>query len=281
MKSQKTKLYLFLIFTILLLITPSIYAKTILLAMSANTNGLQFANKDNTDFSYYLKKTYHYPKNKQFILYQIKNVTYKKYKNAIRSIKQRISSADHLIVYFSGHGTTIYDMNNDEQDGFDEALVTYRSNSSNTRITDKQLIIDDELSADLRWLNPRRLSLILDTCLSGGMQKALTQNIISRPINKFIYSNYPSTRVPKKIFSPLEGAKGLLDNTRGELFAASSNGEEAFEYNNKKIKGGIFTHSLVNALKHSSSIDQAFQEAQQQVRKITGGQQVPRKYIYP
>lgn len=265
-----------IIFTSVLSITfitfPS-NAKTILLSMSANTNGLRYANNDNKEITKALKHVY---KN-QLIVHQIFNVTKKTYKIKINKIKKQLNKGDNLIVYFSGHGTTIYDLDDEEKDGFDEALISF---SRNNIITEAQLITDDELSADLRWLNAGELIVVLDTCLSGGMHKALSLSA-SAGTSKYTFNSIPLKKhQPTNIFKQPEGTKGMLDNVRGVLFAASKEGQEAFEYNNKELQGGIFTVFLVQALYRTNNINNAFRDAKQQVSRVTKNQQTPQKYNY-
>ncbi len=64
---------------------------------------------------------------------------------------------DHLVFYYSGHGFRT------EKDGvFKECLVT----------SDEEFLFDDKLSPSTQSLPPGILSIILDSCYSGGMEKA-------------------------------------------------------------------------------------------------------------
>lgn len=262
-------------------IAPSCFAKTILLSMSANTNKLRYTENDNNNIVNAFKRFYVRLYNEEIIVYPLLKVTKNNYKSTINRIKKIITPQDHLIVYFSGHGTTIFDMNHDEKDGLDEALITYNHKK---RITKDLLIIDDDLSRDLKWLNPDRLTLILDTCLSAGMQKSLGfSNKTSTSINKYSFNDVPrqKTQQTTNIFALPEGTRGILDgNIKGELFAASSDGEDALEYDDRNVKGGIFTFYFVQALNQVNTIDVAFNHARGRVISATKNQQTPRRYNY-
>jgi len=268
------KKYLFSALIISTFISSSGFAKTILLSMNANTNRLRFTTEDNKKITDAFKKIY----NNKITIHQIINVTRDKYKQAIKKIRKEIKPHDNLIIYFSGHGTTVYDTSGDESDGYDEALVGYYKASHKVNIHD--LITDDELSHDLRQfnLNQHNITLILDTCFSAGMQKSLSMQATNIAVNKYTFISTKKTQRPKNIFTPLEGTSGILDHINGRLFAASSEDQEALEYNT--FKGGIFTYFLVKQLNQQRNINQAFRLARLQVIKITNGQQEPKKYIY-
>lgn len=67
-----------------------------------------------------------------------------------------------VVVYFSGHGTQLPDLNGDEADGLDEVLVT-RGDSAGT----VDVLRDDDLGALAGLLRAGRILFILDNCYSG------------------------------------------------------------------------------------------------------------------
>lgn len=73
-----------------------------------------------------------------------------------------LSGASKLYFHYSGHGTSIRDTNNDELDGYDEALVPIDFMESG-------MIIDDEIKGLLCCLTESQsLFCVLDCCHSGS-----------------------------------------------------------------------------------------------------------------
>lgn len=84
--------------------------------------------------------------------------------NILNKIKNFINDAidgDLLFIHFSGHGSYTYDLNKDEIDGNDEAIVS----------CDLEYIIDDEIKSILNQFSKKNLSIIglFDSCHSGTM----------------------------------------------------------------------------------------------------------------
>lgn len=82
------------------------------------------------------------------------------------------------LLFFAGHGYFQPDDDNDESDGYDEALVPHdaRLVSFETRpMQVANLLLDDEVSALLGELHDRRVHVIVDSCHSGTMTRSLVQ----------------------------------------------------------------------------------------------------------
>ena len=82
----------------------------------------------------------------------------------LNKIKNFISDAidgDLLFIHFSGHGSYTYDLNKDEIDGNDEAIVS----------CDLEYIIDDEIKSIINQFSKNNVSIIgiFDSCHSGTM----------------------------------------------------------------------------------------------------------------
>lgn len=77
---------------------------------------------------------------------------------AFIDIASRATSDDHVVFFFSGHGTTIADAGiRDEADGKDEAIVLIDGNMT-----------DDDLAAALDKTNGATTMVAIDSCFSGG-----------------------------------------------------------------------------------------------------------------
>ena len=83
---------------------------------------------------------------------------------AIGALVDNAGAGDYILVYYSGHGTSIPDVDGDESDGYDEAIVPYDFDWS-----DPTLILDDELRAVFARSRTGKGAVIFDSCNSGGM----------------------------------------------------------------------------------------------------------------
>lgn len=82
---------------------------------------------------------------------------------------------DMVFFYFSGHGSIVPDQNGDEKDGYDEVLCPYDV----VCMGGYNIILDDELSIWLRKLNGRKVTVILDSCYSGGNMRSIGDTVVS------------------------------------------------------------------------------------------------------
>ena len=80
------------------------------------------------------------------------------------------------LFYFAGHGYFQIDEDDDEPDGYDEALVPHdaRLISRETRpMQVANLVLDDEVRVLLDGLDDRRVHVIVDSCHAGTMTRSL------------------------------------------------------------------------------------------------------------
>ena len=98
-------------------------------------------------------------------------------KSVLSAYSRTLNSNDILIVYYSGHGTTVADQNGDERDGRDEALVL--SNG-----IQNEYLVDDAFNLYLNSIQARKL-IIIDSCHSGTIYKS--------------YKSFNATRVATNI----------------------------------------------------------------------------------
>jgi metacaspase-1 len=91
----------------------------------------------------------------------------------IETIKKLLKKGDTFFLSFSGHGTQIDDLANEETDGMDEAICPYDCRTN--------LITDDELRAMLK--TPANVIFFADCCHSGTLNKAFGSeiDIFARP----------------------------------------------------------------------------------------------------
>jgi len=93
--------------------------------------------------------------NKDIDLRLFKNEEVTKEKVLFEISKAIKDNPDILWIMYSGHGTQVRDRNNDESDGYDEALYVYDG-----------VITDDELNLLLKEVDFKCV-VLLDSCFSG------------------------------------------------------------------------------------------------------------------
>jgi hypothetical protein len=82
---------------------------------------------------------------------------------------------DRVLIYFSGHGSQVWDHNQDESDGFDEVLLLYdtRLTVEGQRRSLRGVLHDDRFHGLLAQLKSRNILVILDACHSGSATRSL------------------------------------------------------------------------------------------------------------
>ena len=149
--------------------------------------------------------------------------------SAIADMATSGDADDVFFFFFSGHGTTVFDANEDEQfDNLDEALCQY-----DFQTPGPGPITDDELGDWLSALPGAPVLVATDTCYSGGMIK--TANGQSRGLL--------STGVP----AAGDGfAKDLDDAIDGVVLTACDYNESSYEFS--ELQNGLFTYYFVEGL---------------------------------
>ena len=95
----------------------------------------------------------------------------------LRDYATRLQSGDSCFISYSGHGTRVKDINGDEADGFDEALVLY-----------DRLFIDDEFQ--LCWTKFKqgvKILFINDSCYNGTVSRFFE---INKRTTELIWPNH-------------------------------------------------------------------------------------------
>lgn len=149
---------------------------------------------------------------------------------AFNSLLDGTNSTDTLLIYFSGHGTTTKDKNNDElDDKLDEAIYTL----------DNKIILDDEINNIIITKNIGNsiIKLFFDCCHSGTILD-LEYNI------KYIKNNddYDLIENKTKINQNISVFSGCLDSQSSS--DSKFNKSLYKEYKNY----GAFTYSLLEVL---------------------------------
>lgn len=155
------------------------------------------------------------------------------------NFSSQLKRGDIALIYYSGHGTQVEDMDGDEcdQDGKDEALVLSHFEQEEPR--PDQYILDDEIHELLLPIREKvgpegQVILIVDACHSGSISRGRTAaNSIKKQAN-LSFSN--CSTIADSDLAPLIGLYSSFDDAK------------SFEFGSAQQKYGIFTYSLMQRL---------------------------------
>jgi hypothetical protein len=171
-----------------------------------------------------------------------------------------------VLFYFSGHGSTTEDKNNDEGDGIDETLVAYDSRQDGGND-----IVDDDINALFEELrkNTNNISFVLDSCHSGSATRDLSLTAKRLPPNPNMSS--VSSDLRGKGLNSKEVVNEVLP--RNEQYAVLSGSlpdelSHEMEIPEAKKVHGLLTYYLVDTLKRSPKI--SYEQAKKEVQKAVG-----------
>lgn len=199
-------------------------------------------------------------------------------------ILQSAKSGDFVHIHYSGHGQQVADLNGDEVDGYDEALVPL-SAPSRPKYKDKndkeysydgnQHLLDDELGGYLskvrELLGPTgELLVTIDACHSGTSTRGLS------------VARGTSIKIEPEGFKPsaiLNGENGWLDAKVGSkplaqmvTFYASSSQELNYEFRANDGKNyGPLSYALASAVSQGylkGSFEELFYRVKQKIAEI-------------
>lgn len=109
--------------------------------------------------------------------------------DAFNLLIEQTTEGDIVVFHFSGHGQQITDLNGDEVDGYDEALIPYDAYKTNiNEYKGEKHLIDDELNIFLYQLRKKAgitgdVIFMLDACHSGTATRGLYHDAIFRGTN--------------------------------------------------------------------------------------------------
>jgi len=164
---------------------------------------------------------------------------------------------EHLVFSYSSHGTQVPDLNGDEADRADEALVAYDMAEAGDSWDLDTVVVDDELHAMFdRVPDGVLVEVFLDTCHSGTGLKAMDLLPGRRP--KFLPPPTPAgldalvDRDPVSIVD--EGGRRRARASDGPvLFAACRADQTASDARFEGRFNGAFTYFLIERLRNQGA----------------------------
>lgn len=151
---------------------------------------------------------------------------------------QRVSKpSDTFLFYQSSHGSNRYDWSGDEPDKTDELLCYFSANKN------IEYIADDDIRAALDEIQAKSKFYVLDTCFSGGMERApiafASKGITDVRAKVLPYDpDCVQVRYERSLTRAVKAANGKMYC----LFASQED-----EYSYEDVSGGRFTTALCKA----------------------------------
>jgi|GEM_PF-765137 len=168
---------------------------------------------------------------------------------------------DLALLYFAGHGFHQQDLNGDEADAIDEAIVPYDANRFRARDLIRpavmRVIVDDDIGILLRAIADRRVTAIFDSCFSGSVTRNLAANVPDTAIARSLDFRLGGTfkPLPRSSMSARTNANDLIDlrNDKLVVWTAVSERELALVDRSATPPGGVFTSAFVDGLQDKAA----------------------------
>lgn len=139
-------------------------------------------------------------------------------KNIVLSLQkwlpQGVTPEDKVVIYFSGHGSYVWDESGDEDDQRDEVFLAYDAHFEGNVLRGR--ILDDDIPDLIKAIRSQHLLFIVDACYSGNFNKGVFISDASDGYtqgkfvdNPHFYPRSNSRLPPPQANPPMAGTKGL------------------------------------------------------------------------
>lgn len=216
-----------------------------LLAMGANTDGLQKAHSDACYFAGSMKVLFNISKDHLRLRSKAKR---NDFINGLNWLAKNANKDDLVIIYFSGHGSTREQTQGEED--IDEVYVM-RDLLEHLSDDSKMIVRDNEFYAATKKIKTDNIISIVDACYSAGSAREERDNntkyrkgLFEKRLISSKFGKYPAS---------VRQCNSLTGN--GIMLAAAQENKVALE---DPKKGGIFTLALLSALANATSGESLF-----------------------
>lgn len=168
---------------------------------------------------------------------------------------------DLVMLYFAGHGFHQQDLNGDEVDGIDEAIVPYDANRFRARDLIRpavmRVIVDDDIGILLRAIADRKVTAVFDSCFSGSVTRNLSANVPdtsnARSLDLRLGGSFMP--LPRSALRSRARSGDLIDHRNENLvvWTAVSEREIALVDRSRQPQGGVFTAAFVSGLRDKAA----------------------------
>ena len=161
------------------------------------------------------------------------------------------SSGDRVLLTYSGHGSNKPDENNDELDGLDETIAPFDVQRIDLSIVN--MVSDDQISRLLTKMKDRDVMLVVDSCHSGTITRALNLEKNKGPaIVRSLSIGRISRALDDREFDEVRRGSSFLKGGKNLMaWSAVSPSEKAQEdmSQSENVRNGVFTRSFVEGLR--------------------------------
>jgi metacaspase-1 len=175
--------------------------------------------------------------------------TYANVRQALTTwVRNGVAADDHVLIYFSGHGTRVPDPSPDNVGGVDDALVLHDVERArlNGRATLKNVLIGHEFGSALAQIPSRNVLVLVDACHSGSATRSFSF------ANKRLGVGYGYMKFYSYPGMPTGTTRGLRAlSTGAENYAALSAARDD-EFAVGTEQGGLFTLGVVDSIESAS-----------------------------
>jgi len=190
--------------------------------------------------------------------------------NVLNNIKDLVNQAKsgkitHIVIGYSGHGSSVIDTDGDEDDGRDETLYVYDGN-----------ITDDELRNVFSELPPTtKLTCVFDSCHSGTVTREMLNAV------RDVYTNIkympPKDEMETNALASLPLKRQIMYSEEGMshvLIAGCLPVEYSYDANFGGIPNGSFSYYAIQTLRKTPMIsyDEFYRLLRQQLPSPQYGQ---------
>jgi hypothetical protein len=166
-------------------------------------------------------------------------------------LPSRVQPGDQVTVFYAGHGSQMWDVSGDEDDGLDETLAPADVNPSSTEFD----ISDDEFGEWLNALDTDNIVVYLDNCSSGTGTRDVTPFSRSRQLARDMDQLDEPASVSRRALPGQEDETGFdSEGVKILEFAAAQPNQAAVdaffpgEEGEEPFHGGAFTTFLIREL---------------------------------
>ncbi|MBV8497580.1 MAG: DUF4384 domain-containing protein [Gammaproteobacteria bacterium] len=189
------------------------------------------------------------------VLYN-REATYANVRQALGGwVRDGVSAGDHVLIYFSGHGTRVPGPSPGNAGGVDDALVLHDVARATIQghATLKNVLIGHELHTALAAIASRSVLVLVDACHSGSVTRTLTLGNrrlgVGTGVQKFFaYPGMPAE--PAR--TERQATRGLRSLATGDENYAALSAARDDEFAVGTEQGGLFTLGVTDAITSAS-----------------------------